>query len=158
MTAFQFPVSNYKRPSGMAGGTSGMRQIQTRKYEPEMNSALLDSRTASECDEWIGALRGPVMTAGFSGPPAYRCSLLDAARNVRSVEHLDCHGDTEAIIQAINILADQTRYPCAEVWCGARIVARLPKPDADHALQFAKQQTKGSRATLESKKSKRARV
>jgi hypothetical protein len=55
---------------------------------------------------------------------AYRCSLL-----ARAVEHLDSRDDTEAITQAIALLGEQMRSPFAKVWCGARMVARRPKPD-----------------------------
>ena len=57
---------------------------------------------------------------------AYRCNLLDGAQQVGAVEHIECEHDVEALIRAINVLGDQTRYQFAEVWCGARIVARLP--------------------------------
>ena len=60
--------------------------------------------------------------------------MLDLAKEVRSVEHLDCEHDAEAMIRAISILAEQTRYHYAEVWCGARIVALLPKTDLDFTL------------------------
>jgi hypothetical protein len=72
---------------------------------------------------------------GSTRGSAYRCSLLDSAENVHSVEHLDSRDDTEAIIQAIALLGEQTRYMFAEVWCGARIVARLPKADAELSPQ-----------------------
>lgn len=42
------------------------------------------------------------------------------------MEHIECEHDVEALIRAINMLGDQTRYQFAEIWCGARIVARLP--------------------------------
>ena len=61
---------------------------------------------------------------------AYRCNLLDGARQVRAVEHIECEHDVEALIRAINVLGDQTHYRFAEIWCGPRIVARLPKPVA----------------------------
>ena len=57
---------------------------------------------------------------------AYRCTLLDSAQQVRAVERIECELDVEALIRAINMLSDQTRYQFAEIWCGARIVARLP--------------------------------
>ena len=59
---------------------------------------------------------------------AYRCNLLDGAQQVRAVERIECEHDVEALLRAINVLGDQTRYQFAEIWCGARIVARLPKP------------------------------
>jgi hypothetical protein len=59
--------------------------------------------------------------------PAYRCTLLDGAKQVQAVEHIECEHDAEALIRTINILEDQTRYQFAEIWCGPRIVARLPK-------------------------------
>ena len=61
---------------------------------------------------------------------AYQCTLLDGAQQVRSVELMECEDDVEALIRAINALGDQTRYQFAEIWCSARIVARLPKTDA----------------------------
>ena len=57
---------------------------------------------------------------------AYRCTLLDGAQQVRAVQRIECEHDVEALIRAINMLGDQTRYQFAEIWCGARIVARLP--------------------------------
>ena len=59
---------------------------------------------------------------------AYRCTLLDGARQAQTVERIECEHDAEALIRAINMLGDQTRCQFAEIWCGARIVARLPKP------------------------------
>jgi hypothetical protein len=73
---------------------------------------------------------------GLTGEAAYRCSLLDERENVQSVQHLDARDDTEAVIQAIALLGGQTRYPFAEVWCGARIIARVPKTDAELSWQI----------------------
>jgi hypothetical protein len=64
---------------------------------------------------------------------AYRCSLLDGAQQVRAVERFECEHDVEALIRAINALGDQTRFQFAEIWCGARIVARLPKQAVTNA-------------------------
>lgn len=79
---------------------------------------------------------GSVLKLGLAGEAAYRCSLLDAGENVQSVHHLDARDDTEAMIQAMALLGGQTRYPFAEVWCGARIVARVPKTDSELSRHF----------------------
>jgi hypothetical protein len=74
---------------------------------------------------------GSILKLGLTGEAAYRCSLLDAGENVQSVHHLDARDDTDAMIQAIALLGGQARYPFAEVWCGARIVARVPKTEPE---------------------------
>jgi hypothetical protein len=61
---------------------------------------------------------------------AYQCSLLDSAQRVGAIERIECEHDAEALIRAIHMLGDQTRYQSVEIWCGARIVARLPNADA----------------------------
>jgi hypothetical protein len=88
------------------------------------------TRVARRSVIFASGRQGASRDTGFLGRPAYRCSLIDAAKNVRSVEHLDSRDDAEVVIRAIAVLGEQTRYPLAEVWCGARIVACLPKPDA----------------------------
>ena len=57
----------------------------------------------------------------------YRCALLDAAQQVRTEEQFESEHEVDALIRAMNMLGDQTRCHFAEVWCGSRIIARLPK-------------------------------
>ena len=63
---------------------------------------------------------------GRTGMSQYRCTVLDDAGQVCAIEQFDCDHDADALISATEILGAQTRCSFAEVWCGGRIVARIP--------------------------------
>ena len=68
----------------------------------------------------------------------YRCILLDSAQRLGAEEQFECEHDVDALIRAISMIEDQTRCQFSEIWCGARLIARLPKQAATiRPLSFA---------------------
>jgi hypothetical protein len=62
----------------------------------------------------------------------YRCFLLSGER-IQSVQVLECEDDNEASTKGTMLLEAKPEHQCVEIWQGARLVARAPRRNDQHA-------------------------
>ena len=63
----------------------------------------------------------------FSAVRTYRIYLRDAPNVVARVREVEAASDEEARERAVEVLAQQSAYPIAEVWDRARLVCTVDK-------------------------------
>ena len=61
----------------------------------------------------------------------YRCYLVNSLDQIQSATELQCEEDSEAMLQA-GALA-QAQSLIVEIWNGARLVGRLPRPETSRS-------------------------
>ena len=55
----------------------------------------------------------------------YRFYFLNSENHfVSVVENSDCENDAAAQQHAVKLVSEQSKYPCVEIWDGARMVSR----------------------------------
>ena len=60
----------------------------------------------------------------------YHCYVLNKEGRVSSRQDIITETDAEAILKATEIAELTEEFPAIEVWCGTRIVGRIPRQAA----------------------------
>ena len=58
----------------------------------------------------------------------YRCYFVNSLDQIETAQSLDCTEDAQALLKAGELAELQSLG--VEIWSGARLVGRLPRPDA----------------------------
>ena len=58
----------------------------------------------------------------------YRCYFVNSLDQIETAQSFDCTEDAEALLKAVELAELQSLG--VEIWSGARLIGRLPRPDA----------------------------
>jgi hypothetical protein len=58
----------------------------------------------------------------------YRCYFVNSLDQIENAQSFDCTEDAEALLKAVELAELQSLG--VEIWSGARLIGRLPRPDA----------------------------